>query len=184
VIGELALGRLSRRSEILGLINNLPRVKTATDLEVLDLVENRHLLGLGYLDAHLLASTLLTADTGLWTRDERLASAATALGLAQQVTRSPERPLPTSAALALRSVGWSARTGLRGVSGGGASIPPRPGECAEPRGVSRCGARGSAVSSNRPSLKPLTVRGRDLSYLVEDSGSTDCRWSALALLPR
>jgi hypothetical protein len=47
VIGELALGRLSRRSKILGLINNLPRVKTATDLEVLDLVENRHLLGLG-----------------------------------------------------------------------------------------------------------------------------------------
>ena len=84
VIGELALGQLSRRSEILGLLNNLPRAKTATDLEVLELVENRHLygLGIGYVDAHLLAATLLTPDTGLWTRDNRLASAATALGLA------------------------------------------------------------------------------------------------------
>lgn len=86
VIGELALGQLSRRSEILVLLDNLPKARTATDLEVLALVENRHLfgLGIGYVDAHLLAATLLTTDAALWTRDERLASVATRLGLAQR----------------------------------------------------------------------------------------------------
>jgi len=83
VTGELALGRLSRRSEILGLLNNLPRANTATGGEVLELVEQRHLvgLGIGYVDAHLLAATLLTAGAGLWTRDKRLASIASGLGL-------------------------------------------------------------------------------------------------------
>lgn len=36
VIGELALGHLSRRSEIIGLLRNLPHAKDATDVEVLD----------------------------------------------------------------------------------------------------------------------------------------------------
>jgi len=56
VTGELALGRLSRRSEILGLLHNLPRAAGAADFEVLTLIENRHLFGLGieYVDAHLL----------------------------------------------------------------------------------------------------------------------------------
>lgn len=84
VIGELALGQLSRRREILALLNNLPRAETARDTEVLDLVENRHLfgLGIGYVDAHLLAVTLLTTGARLWTRDKRLAAAASQLGLA------------------------------------------------------------------------------------------------------
>ncbi|MGI8627069.1 MAG: type II toxin-antitoxin system VapC family toxin [Geodermatophilaceae bacterium] len=84
VIGELALGQLSHRSEVLDLLSNLPRAQTATDVEVLDLVEHRHLfgLGIGYVDAHLLAATLLTTGAALWTRDQRLALAATHLGLA------------------------------------------------------------------------------------------------------
>jgi predicted nucleic acid-binding protein len=84
VIGELALGRLSRRSEILGLLGNLPQAQTATDSEVLAMVEDRRLfgLGIGYVDAHLLAATLLTTGVGLWTRDQRLASVAVQLGLA------------------------------------------------------------------------------------------------------
>ena len=83
VIGELALGQLSHRSEILGLLRNLPHAQTATDAEVLNLVENRHLfgLGIGYVDAHLLAATLLTAGAGLWTRDKRLAAVAAQLRL-------------------------------------------------------------------------------------------------------
>jgi predicted nucleic acid-binding protein len=78
VIGELALGRLSGRSEVLGLLSNLPRAKVATEAEVMTLVETRHLygLGIGYVDAHLLAATLLTTDASLWTRDKRLAAAA------------------------------------------------------------------------------------------------------------
>jgi predicted nucleic acid-binding protein len=83
VIGELALGHLSRRAEILGLLHNLPHAVTATDPEVLTLVENRHLfgIGIGYVDAHLLAATLLTSYATLWSRDRRLASAAIRLGI-------------------------------------------------------------------------------------------------------
>lgn len=90
VIGELALGQLSRRREILALLNNLPRAETARDTEVMDLVEDRHLfgLGIGYVDVHLLAATLLTTGAALWTRDKRLASAATQLGLAYQGNKS------------------------------------------------------------------------------------------------
>ncbi len=83
VIGELALGQLARRSEILGLLRNLPQATAASDAEVLHLVESRRLfgLGIGYLDAHLLAATRLTSGAGLWTRDKRLAGAADQLGL-------------------------------------------------------------------------------------------------------
>ena len=83
VIGELALGRLSARSEVLGLLSNLPRATIATEAEVMSLVETRHPsgLGIGYVDAHLLAATLLTTDASLWTRDKRLAAAAADLGI-------------------------------------------------------------------------------------------------------
>jgi predicted nucleic acid-binding protein len=91
VIGELALGQLSDRSEILRLLHNLPHAQTATDAEVLNLVDNRHLfgLGIGYIDAHLLAATLLTAGAGLWTRDKRLAAIAAQLGLANHEEPTP-----------------------------------------------------------------------------------------------
>jgi predicted nucleic acid-binding protein len=91
VIGELALGQMSRRSEILGLLGNLPNATSATDPEVLALIEGRSLfgLGIGYVHAHLLAATLLTTDASLWTRDKRLAAAADRLGLAAE--RAPKR---------------------------------------------------------------------------------------------
>lgn len=84
VTGELTLGHLSRRSEILGLLHNLPQASVATDVEVLTLIENQHLfgLGIGYVDAQLLAATLLTPGARLWTRDERLATIAGRHGLA------------------------------------------------------------------------------------------------------
>ncbi len=91
VIGELALGQLSRRSEILGLLRNLPQAKAATDAEVLDLIENQHLfgLGIGYVDAHLLAATMLTTGAGLWTRDKRLVVVAVHLGLSSHELPKP-----------------------------------------------------------------------------------------------
>lgn len=84
VTGELALGHLSHRNEILGLLHNLPQATVATDTEVLTLIESRHLagLGIGYVDAHLLAATLLTPQARLWTRDKRLAATAVRHGLA------------------------------------------------------------------------------------------------------
>ena len=85
VTGELALGHLSRRSEILGLLQNLPQATVATDDEVLTLLDKRHLfgVGLGYLDAHLVAATALTTAARLWTRDKRLAVVAVQHGLAR-----------------------------------------------------------------------------------------------------
>ena len=81
---ELALGNLARRNEILGLLGNLPQVGTATDPEVLVLIENHRLFGrgIGFTDAHLLAATVLTPGTGAWTRDQRLAAVSLGIGLA------------------------------------------------------------------------------------------------------
>jgi predicted nucleic acid-binding protein len=39
-------------------------------------------LGIGWIDAHLLASAQLTPSTLLWTRDRRLRRAAETIGLA------------------------------------------------------------------------------------------------------
>lgn len=85
VTGALALGQLSRRSEILGLLHNLPQATVATDDEVLTLIDKRQLFGsgIGYVDAHLLAATALTPATRLWTRDKHLARVAAQHGLAR-----------------------------------------------------------------------------------------------------
>src|SRR5271165_1256787 len=69
VIGELALGSLRQRNLVLAALQNLPRSNVATDLEVLHFID-RHVLwglGIGYIDAHLLAAAQLTAATAIWT---------------------------------------------------------------------------------------------------------------------
>ena len=85
VTGEIALGRLSQRRELLGLLNNLPQATLATEVEVLVLIDQRQLygLGIGYVDAHLLAATILTAESRLWTRDKRLSAVAVQLDIAR-----------------------------------------------------------------------------------------------------
>jgi predicted nucleic acid-binding protein len=82
VIGELALGSLKRRTEILALLARLPIAPVVRDDEVLTLVEQRRLFGtgLGWVDVHLLASAVVTRIP-LSTRDRRLASVARALGV-------------------------------------------------------------------------------------------------------
>ncbi len=82
VIGELALGQLSNRREVLALLTSLPQATVAATDEVLTLVEGHQLygLGIGYVDAQLLAATLLSPDAQLWTEDRRLASVASRLG--------------------------------------------------------------------------------------------------------
>ena len=88
VTGELALVHLNRRNEVLGLLANLPQANVATPAEVLTLVDRHELhgAGIGYVDAQLLAATLLTGDGTLWTTDKRLAAVATRLGRASQPT--------------------------------------------------------------------------------------------------
>ncbi|WP_427384091.1 type II toxin-antitoxin system VapC family toxin [Janibacter sp. G56] len=83
VTGELALGNLAGRNEVLGLLHNLPQATVATDVEVMTLIGHHRLfgLGIGYVDAHLLASTKLSAGAQLWTRDKRLRATAVRLEL-------------------------------------------------------------------------------------------------------
>lgn len=40
-------------------------------------------LGIGYVDAHLVAATVLTLDARLWARGKRLGAAAVQLGIKQ-----------------------------------------------------------------------------------------------------
>ena len=83
VMGELALGRIPQRQRVLAALRGLPEAIVATDAEVFDFIALNELIGLGigYVDAHLLAATRLTATARLWTRDRRLLSAARRLGL-------------------------------------------------------------------------------------------------------
>lgn len=84
VLGELACGNLRQRNVILNLLKALPQAKVATDEEVLFFIERHTLMGrgIGYIDAHLLAASSLSAPVSLWTRDKRLRSMAGSLGLA------------------------------------------------------------------------------------------------------
>ena len=84
VAGELAMGSLNRRADILTLLNKLPEATQAADSEVRELIEIESLFGrgLGCVDAHLLASARLTDDARLWTFDRRLNEAALSLSVA------------------------------------------------------------------------------------------------------
>ena len=84
VIGELALGNLRQRLDVLDALQGMPYAEVASDAEVLHFIDQRQLagLGIGYIDVHLLASTQLLAGSSLWTRDKRLLAAASKLGLA------------------------------------------------------------------------------------------------------
>ena len=82
VVGELACGDLRNRARILSDLEALPSAVSATHEEVMRLIEDRKLwgLGIGWIDGHLLASALLS-DCQLWTLDRRLARAAAAVGV-------------------------------------------------------------------------------------------------------
>jgi len=84
VIGELALGNLPQRFQFLRDLEDLPRSVIATDAEVLNLIDSQKLYGrgIGYVDAHLLASARLSEGALLWTLDDRLHAAAMQMKLA------------------------------------------------------------------------------------------------------
>lgn len=84
VRGELALGNLQQRNKILAALDNLPQAPLVFSEEVNFFIERHQLfgLGIGFVDAHLLASTRLIGTARLWTRDKRLQLVAERLKIA------------------------------------------------------------------------------------------------------
>lgn len=84
IIGELSLGSLRQRDIILDALQGLPQSNVATHGEVMRFISENGLygLGIGYVDAHLLAAVRLTPGVSLWTRDKRLLAAGSRLDMA------------------------------------------------------------------------------------------------------
>jgi predicted nucleic acid-binding protein len=82
VIGELACGNLKNRAGILSLLRALPAAELADHDEVLAFIDANRLMGkgLGYVDVHLLCSTVLSGIS-FCTADRRLAQVAATLGI-------------------------------------------------------------------------------------------------------
>ena len=83
VVAELALGSLRDRTRTLALLDLLPQVKVAQLREVRLMIESRRLynLGIGLVDAQLIASIFIDPPTLLWTKDKPLRKVAEALGI-------------------------------------------------------------------------------------------------------
>jgi predicted nucleic acid-binding protein len=80
VIGELACGNLRARQHILEMLRALPAVAELSHDEAMQFIESHRLhgRGLGWIDVHLLASSML-AGARLLTLDTRLGAAYAAI---------------------------------------------------------------------------------------------------------
>ncbi len=87
VLGELAMGSLADRKLRLRLWAMMPALPAVSLEDVLALVEGRRLYsrGIGYMDASLLASSLVSEGTSLWTRDRKLRDVAREFGILAEV---------------------------------------------------------------------------------------------------
>jgi predicted nucleic acid-binding protein len=83
IVAELGLGSLHQRAKTLAELDGLLEVKVAQLSEVRSMIEAHRLYakGIGLIDAHLVASCLITPGTQLWTRDTALKSVAKAVGV-------------------------------------------------------------------------------------------------------
>jgi len=83
IIAELSLGSLQERLKTLELLDLLPQVRVAQLSEVRAMIEARRLysLGIGLIDAHLIASVFINPSTLLWTRDKQLRKVSEVLGI-------------------------------------------------------------------------------------------------------
>jgi predicted nucleic acid-binding protein len=82
VLGELLIGDKGGRKQLLADYALIHQAATVSHHEVIDFVRHRRLhgRGIGWIDAHLLASALV-ARLSFWTADPRLSIAATELGI-------------------------------------------------------------------------------------------------------
>ena len=83
VYGELLIGDKGGRKQLLANYEQMHQAPVVPHREVVEFVRDRRLhgLGIGWIDAHLLASALV-GRLALWTTDPRLAVAARNLAIA------------------------------------------------------------------------------------------------------
>ena len=83
ILAELALGGLHDRDLTLASLEMLPELPVAQLTEVRHLIEVRKLYtyGVGFVDAHLIASLIIVqTPTEIWTKDEGLKRVAESFG--------------------------------------------------------------------------------------------------------
>jgi len=82
IVGEISCGNLKNRNTILSLLHFLPQSSTIDHGEVMQFLENYRLMGrgIGWIDMHLLASSLL-GESRLWTQDKKLKLIASELNI-------------------------------------------------------------------------------------------------------
>ena len=83
VSAELSLKPLRDRERTLLYLDLLPQLTVAQIGEFRQMLETRflHNRGIGLIDPHLIASTLITPGTQLWTIDKRLRNLVESLGI-------------------------------------------------------------------------------------------------------
>lgn len=83
IIGEIACGNFTNRGEVLSMLHRLPALSVTDDSLVLYFIDQNKLAGsgMGYIDAHLLASAVLEPPTRVLTLDKRFRAAAEAMEL-------------------------------------------------------------------------------------------------------
>ncbi len=83
VIGELACGSISDRAERLKDWDALPHLPESKNGKVIQYIETQNLMsrGIGLVDAHLLYAVEKSYNVKLWSRDQKLHSVATDLGV-------------------------------------------------------------------------------------------------------
>lgn len=88
VVGEIACGTPPQRIQTLTDLGSLHQAQLASVREVMDFIERERLFGAGcgLVDLMLLASTLITPGTELWTLDKRLAGLADRFGVMHRAT--------------------------------------------------------------------------------------------------
>jgi len=88
VHGELLIGDAGGRAKLIAAYAEIRRADTIPHVEVVEFVRSRQLQGrgIGWVDAHLLASTLVERGR-LWTADASLADVAAELHVAYAPTR-------------------------------------------------------------------------------------------------
>jgi predicted nucleic acid-binding protein len=86
VLGELALGGGTTNIEVATLLGALRRTPLVSESELAGFIRARslHGRGTGYVDAQLLAPTVLGSDAVLWSSDKGLGADATELGVARE----------------------------------------------------------------------------------------------------